>query len=205
MKNIFNEHYKRYDAWYDKNEPAYLSEIKALKKVVPRTGSGLEIGVGTGRFAVALDIGHGVEPSDNMAELARNRGIAVEIAYGEELPFCDERFDYVAIIIALCFVHNPHKVLEESRRVLKKNGKLIIGIVDKDSFLGKRYKKKKSIFYTDAHLFSVCEVTALVQKSKFNVLSYWQTLCEPQELSVVQEPIKGFGQGGFVVIECQKR
>jgi len=35
----------------------------------------------------------------------------------------DENFDYVTIIITLCFVKDPEKVLHEAGRVLKRNEK----------------------------------------------------------------------------------
>ena len=35
MKDIFDRHYKKYDAWYDRNIFAYLSELEAIKKVQP--------------------------------------------------------------------------------------------------------------------------------------------------------------------------
>ncbi|MBN2267790.1 MAG: methyltransferase domain-containing protein [Candidatus Babeliaceae bacterium] len=206
MISIFDKHYKRYDAWYDNHKHAYLSEIEAVKKVLPAKGRGLEIGVGTGRFASVLGIAQGVEPSEHMAALARQRGVIVDIATGEDLPFDDETFNYVAIFISLCFFSDPIKVLTEARRVAKKNGKLIIGIVDRESFLGKEYQEKESVFYKVAHLFSVDEVVAMVNELHFNVLSYWQTLFSlPEEITSVQEPIEGFGQGGFVVINCQKQ
>ena len=97
-------------------------------------------------------------------------------------------------------------MLREAWRVLKKNGTLIIGIVDKESFLGQWYQKKQSIFYTFAHLFSVDEVTAMAKEAGFKVLSYWQTVFTlPHEIDAVQEPVKGFGNGGFVVVNCQKK
>jgi hypothetical protein len=40
MSDIFDRYYKKFDAWYDRNKFAYLSEIKALKKVVPKKGQG---------------------------------------------------------------------------------------------------------------------------------------------------------------------
>lgn len=49
--NIFDAYPKEYDQWYERNRFAYLSEIETLKKVISETGRGLEIGVGTGRFA----------------------------------------------------------------------------------------------------------------------------------------------------------
>lgn len=204
MNNMFNQHWKRYDEWYERNRYTYLSELKLIKKMLPQKGKGLEIGVGTGRFAGPLGIMHGIEPSVNMAKLARDRGIDVTVGVGESLPFCGGSFDYAAIIIALCFVDNPEQVLQEARRVLKKDGILLIGFIDKDSFLGKQYQTKNSIFYRGAHLFSVNEVALLIKKAKFNRLVYWQTLFTlPEEICEVQKPIKGFGKGGFVLVRCK--
>ena len=75
--NIFNHNYKKYDLWYERNKFAYLSELEAVKKVLPKRGEGLEIGVGTGRFAAPLGITAGVDPSKNMIKIAKKRGIDV--------------------------------------------------------------------------------------------------------------------------------
>ena len=69
--NVFNKYTKEYDSWYDKNKYAYLSEIEAIRKVLPKKGIGLEIGVGTGRFAAPLGIKYGIDPSEKMLEIAR--------------------------------------------------------------------------------------------------------------------------------------
>jgi len=205
MSSIFDKYYEKYDAWYDKNEFAYLSELKAIRKVLPKKGKGLEIGVGTGRFAQALGIESGIDPSKNMIKIARKRGINVKLGYGERLPFKNATFDYAAVIITICFTKNPKKVLKEACRVLKKKGKIIIGIVDKDSFLGKFYQKKKSPFYKKANFFNVKELTELLKKPDFSKFSYYQTLYKlPGEIKLAQRPRKGFGQGGFVVISGEK-
>jgi len=49
--NLYDSNYRTYDKWYDDNKFAYLSELEVLKRVMPKKGGGLEIGVGTGRFA----------------------------------------------------------------------------------------------------------------------------------------------------------
>jgi ubiquinone/menaquinone biosynthesis C-methylase UbiE len=107
MKSLFDKYHKKYDAWYNKNKFAYLSEIKALRKVMPEKGKGLEIGIGTGRFASVLGIKNGIDPSLGMIKLARKRGLNARLGVGEKLPFSNSFFDYVAIIITLCFVKNP--------------------------------------------------------------------------------------------------
>ena len=206
MRDIFNRYYKRYDAWYDRNKFAYLSELKALKKVLPKKGKGLEIGVGTGRFAAPLKIKTGIDPSKKMIGLARKRGVDARLGFGEKLPFRSGVFDYVAIIITICFVRDPVKVLKEARRVLKKNGKIIMGIVDKNSFVGKCYQKKRSVFYRKANFFNVKEATDLLNAAGFSKFSYHQTLYKPpSKINLIQKPQKGFGKGGFVVIAATKR
>ena len=205
MKTLFDRYYKKYDAWYDRNKFAYLSELEAIKKALPRRGKGLEIGVGTGRFAHALGIATGIDPSKNMIQIARKRGVDVRQGSGEHLPFKNAVFHYAAIIITICFVKNPEKVLKEARRVLKKNGKIIMGIIDKDSFLGEFYQKKKSVFYQEANFFNIREITDLLKDTGFSKFSYYQTLYKlPAEIKSVQRLRKGFGKGGFVVIAGEK-
>jgi len=205
MRNIFDRHYKKYDAWYEKNVFAYVSELKAVKAVLPKKGKGLEIGVGTGRFAAPLGIAAGVDPARNMIKIARERGVNAKVGRGERLPFENTAFDYATIIITLCFVKNPQKVIQEARRVLKKKGKIIIGIIDKDSFLGKFYQKKKSVFYKQANFFSVKEVKDLLKAEGFSRFSYYQTVFKPlNKLNSIERAKRGFGRGGFVLICAQK-
>ena len=104
MSGIFDKYYKKYDNWYEKNEYAYLSEIKALKKGVPKKGKGVEIGVGTGRFAHKLGAKFGIDPSKNMLRIARRRGVGVKRGFGENLPYDDSFFDYALFIITICFI-----------------------------------------------------------------------------------------------------
>jgi len=203
--SVFDRHSKEYDYWYDKNRFVYLSELKALKKVLPTFGKGLEIGVGTGRFAKPLGITFGLDPSVEMLGIADERGIKTRWGFGEDLPFWHNNFDYVAIIISLCFVNDPVKVLEESFRVLKNNGRIVLGIVDKNSFLGKFYQKKKSIFYKQAKFFGIKDLSKMLVSSGFKKINYYQTVFDLLgNISSIQEPIRGHGKGGFVVISGQK-
>ncbi|MBL7073355.1 MAG: class I SAM-dependent methyltransferase [Candidatus Omnitrophica bacterium] len=206
MNSVFDKHYKKYDAWYDKNKFVYLSEVDAIRKAMPKYGEGLEIGVGTGRFAAKLNIGTGIDPSKEMLKLAETRGVNTHRASGEDLPFSDDTFDYVAIIVTLCFVSDPLKVLKEARRVLKPGSRIIIGIVDKESFLGTAYQKKEKVFYKNARFFSVKDLTELLKTANFNNFSHYQTIFKnPKEIKSVESAKKGFGEGGFVVIAAEKQ
>ena len=206
MRPIFDRYYRKYDAWYDRNKFVYLSELEALKKAVPKRGKGLEIGVGTGRFAASFGISIGIDPSEKMIRIARQRGIDARLGHGERLPFKNATFDYVAVILTLCFVNESWKVLREARRVLKKNGKIIIAIIDKESFLGKFYQRKRSIFYKQARFFTAKEIARLLDETGFNKLSYYQSLFKmPDKINAIEKPKTGFGEGGFVVISARKK
>lgn len=65
----------------------------------------------------------------------------------------------------LCFLDLPLIALFEAKRVLKPNGTLIIGMIDKDSMLGAHYEatKQENLFYRNAHFYSVKEVLELLQ------------------------------------------
>jgi hypothetical protein len=58
-----------------------------LSALLPRVNWGLEIGVGTGRFAVPLGVRWGVDPSIRMGKMAKARGIQVVSGRAESLPF----------------------------------------------------------------------------------------------------------------------
>jgi ubiquinone/menaquinone biosynthesis C-methylase UbiE len=206
MKNIFDRFYERYDAWYDRNKKVYLSELRAVRKLLPKKGKGLEIGVGTGRFAAPLGIKTGIDPSKRMVQIARSRGIDARLGRGESLPFKNSSFNYAVLIVTLCFVKKPYRVLAEAHRVLKKNGVLLVGIVPKDSFLGKAYQKKGSIFYKNARFFSVFEVMHKLATLGFADFEFCETLFRsPDRIVRVENPKQGFGNGGFVVVACRKK
>ena len=84
--DIFEKNAAEYDLWFEENEAAYKSEILALRDLIPAKGVGLEIGVGTGRFAGPLGIRIGVEPAKAMADRARRRGIEVHEARAKPFP-----------------------------------------------------------------------------------------------------------------------
>ena len=200
--NLFDKNWERYDDWFEKHKNAYFSELKALKKVIPE-GFGLEVGVGSGRFAFPLGVKLGIDPSKNMLREAKERGIQVIQGVGEELPFRDGTFDFVLIVVTLCFVENPVNVLSKARRVLKSGGRLIVGEINKDSQLGRLYeaKKDKSRFYKIATFYSGNEIIGMFDEVGIKYLESYQTLLQPLAFPEMQEePGTGFDKGGFIAI-----
>jgi SAM-dependent methyltransferase len=203
----FEEHLDEYEHWFVRNHFAYLSELAALKKAVPATGCGVEIGVGSGQFAVPLGIRDGVDPSPAMRTKASGRGVRVVSGVAENLPYGDERFDYALMVTVLCFLDDVPLAFHEARRVLKPHGALIIGFIDKESPLGKATLQRRhdSVFYRQAVFFSTIEVQNLLSRAGFAVEATWQTVFgTPGDMRTVQRTRKGHGQGGFVVVRALK-
>ncbi len=202
----FENHTETYEEWFLKNRYTYESEIKAIKRVLPQ-GYGLEVGVGTGRFAIPLGITVGVEPSKKMADIARKRGIEVIEGTAESLPFNDEEFDFLLMVTTVCFIDDLKKAFSEAYRVLKKKGALIIGFVDRETPLGKMYEahKEENSFYRYATFYTVTELLSLLINTGFKDFRFVQTLFSPLDKVEKPEPVKeGYGEGAFVVIRADK-
>jgi len=204
--NSFNENVDRYEAWFVENPFAYVSELHAIQALLP-SGSGLEIGVGTGRFAAPLGIKRGIEPSRPMAELARRKGIEVTAGVAEHLPFGDAEFDLCLMVTTVCFLDDMALAFSEAYRVLRPGGAILIGFVDRESPLGREYllRKDKSPFYREATFYSVKELSDALTSAGFSELAYRQTLFRPLEGLEDVEPVKeGYGEGSFVVVGGRK-
>lgn len=205
--STFDRYAGEYDEWFDTNPWVYRSEVQALKRFVPERGKGIEIGVGTGRFSVPFGITVGVEPSQAMARIAQSRGITVYDAKAENLPFEEDAFDFALMVTILCFLEDPLQALKEIRRILRPGGKVIIGMLDKDSPLGREYEsgKKHSKFYRYANFYSADHVLEWLKQAGFDHMQTVQTIiARPGDIKDV-EPIKeGCGEGLFVVISASK-
>jgi len=206
-ESIFDAYTDEYEEWFNRNASTYLSELELLRMAIPKSGQGLEVGVGTGRFAAPLGVDLGIDPSENMLQVAKSRGIEVLLGRGEQIPFKDAVLDYVLIMVTICFVDEPNRIVEESRRAIKKDGRIIIGIIDRDSWLGKLYlaRKSKSKFYREARFFSAGEVIELLKNNNFKDIKVYQTIFgNPAKLEMIQHHKEGCGEGGFAVIYGHK-
>ncbi|MBI3989126.1 MAG: class I SAM-dependent methyltransferase [candidate division NC10 bacterium] len=209
----FNTDADRYDAWYDtpKGRVLLASEVACLKPFLQRfPRPSLEVGVGTGRFAQALGIGYGVDPSSRALDKARERGVKVVLGVGEALPFRNDGFGAVLMAFTLCFVQDPSMVLREIHRVLFAGGGLVLGLLLKGTpwadFYAERGREGDPLFRT-AHFYAREEVEALLKEHGLSVTSSRSTLFQPPGLEMYreEEPVDGSVPGaGFVAMLAVK-
>lgn len=196
-----------YDEWFSKNRFAYESELSAIRLMLPTGGTGVEIGVGTGRFASALGVTLGIEPSAPMRRLAREKGVTVVGAKAEELPLPDGSLDYALMVTAICFFDDVLKAFQEVFRVLNDSGTLVAAFIDRASPLGKKYdeRKKETAYYAEAVFHTAEEVRGYLEKTGFRSFSFCQTIFgNPGDMKGPDPVLEGHGKGCFTVIRADK-
>lgn len=202
----FERHTDRYEDWFEAHEHAYQSELDAVDRLLP-SGRGLEIGVGSGRFAAPLGVEYGVDPAEAMLSRARDRGVRAVRGVAEALPFVDATFDSALVVTTICFVDDVPATLREARRVLRPGGALVVGFVDETSPLGQRYEEMKAEnpFYRDAVFLSTDDLAAELAAAGFEDLAFAQTVFEfPGEMDAPDPVEDGYGEGSFVVVRARR-
>jgi SAM-dependent methyltransferase len=211
---VFDSHASEYDAWYDTEAGTviFAMEVDCLKPLLHRYSRPyLEVGVGSGRFAQALGIEYGVDPAPALVQMAKARGVRVTEATGEGLPFPDNMFGGLLIAFTLCFLDDPQKALREAWRVLRPEGRLVLGLILRGSPWADFYAckgREGHPIYSRARFLSKEEVENLLQMSGFEAVEYRSTLFQPpgQSTYQIEKPVDGyFQEAGFVVIGSRKQ
>jgi len=204
----FDTHSDRYEAWFREHIYAYISELQAIRELLPVAGKGLEIGVGSGLFAGPLGIPNGIDPSRAMLNKARQRGINAIQGVAENLPYKDAEFDFALMVTTVCFLDDLELAFREIHRILKQRGAFLLGFVDKNSPIGKSYetRKQESLFYRDATFYAVDDLLGYLTITGFENFNFRQTLFTPVSEMRESDPVTaGYGDGSFVVIKAEKK
>jgi len=207
ISKAFDNFALEYDQWFENHRIEYELEINAIKKFLPKAGKGVEIGAGTGRFSEPLGVSLGIEPSEAMRDIGISRGINMVAGTAESLPIKDGLYEYALLVTTVCFLDTPETAFSEVYRILKTGGLIIVGLIDKDSKLGRKYEEKKSEnkFYKDANFHSVDEIQCDLIKSGFSNIELVQALLPGDtDENYVPEVKQGYGEGSFVVLRGQK-
>ncbi len=177
----------------------YLKRFKAPKV--------LDCGCGTGRHAIALakalpkgghlagiDIYNTVITINLLETVKRNARIEsvnniTDFKHGSitEIPFKDNSFDIISVQSVLHEIHKPQdlqRALSEIKRVLKKDGLLIIG-------------EWHSL--TPFLIFSMGFLTFMMATIVFNTKYFWRKIFRQAGLTIVKE----IDNKGFVIFNCK--
>ncbi len=202
---------QEYDAWFDnEGRLIFSSEVQAFRELLPFLPKPwLEIGVGSGRFAQALGIETGIDPSARLVEMAKKRGINALLGEGEQEFFDEESLGTVFLIVTLCFLDSPLDVLKEANRILMRGGKIVLGLVLEESPWGRFYQLKKAEghrFYKYATFYRYDDVIRLMAQAGFMNERTVSTLFQsPGEVRDVEESREGyFPDAGFTIIVAGK-
>lgn len=177
---VFDAAAEDYDDWYDRHAGMYAAEVEAVARALGPSppGRGLEIGVGSGRFATRLGLGFGVDRSPRMVALARSRGCRAVVADAGRLPFADEAFERVALLTVLCFLPDPAAALQEAWRVTRPGGRLVVAHLDPGSPPGAELAahRSDSPYYAHASLLSPATLSRMLAETGFIPETSWQVL-----------------------------
>ena len=213
LEQVFDVFAKRYDAWYDRpfGKSAFTLEKACIESLCKNLRQPfLEFGVGTGRFAQALKIEYGIDVSTGVLDFAKQKEIIVVKGMGESPPFMDSFFGGVFIVVTLCFVDEPLKVLKEAARIMKDNGAVILGLILRESPWASFYREKGkagNIFYRIAKFYSFEELKSMFGKAELKIVEMSSTMFQsPTEGSLHFElPRSGyFKEAGFVAVKLRK-
>jgi SAM-dependent methyltransferase len=126
-------------------------------------GSMLDVGCGIGDMLDFYDQSIGIDVNSHNIDCCESRGLKASLMPFDEIPFEDESFDSVLLDNVLEHIAEPSKLMTEIKRVLRRNGVLVIGV---PGLKGQAADLDHKIYYNEATL------EALADKSGFKVNRY---------------------------------
>jgi thiazole biosynthesis enzyme len=221
-ESAFDTSAEDFDLWFGKNQVIFESELLAQKYLITDPEHTVSIGCGTGIFDERLGIKLGVEPSEDMANLARKRGMEVKVGTAENIPYEDETVRAVLLGTILSYVEDRTKAINEAYRILQPGGHIVVSFLAREGSYAMLYdlaslrgeydpetapKAPYPLkFVKGTHWCSAREVTNLLEEAGFVDLKYVQTLTRHPKYSndAVEQPTEGYDKGDYIVIQGRK-
>lgn len=232
MGKGFDEYASLYDAWFLDNRNVLYSEVNLVEAVVRGAQNILSVGCGSGLFEKILrdergiDIRHGIEPSQGMADIARRRGMDVTIATAEDADFGQSTYDLILFNGTPGYIAGLAEVIEKAYAALPKGGRIVLIDVPKESSYGLMYNLAKALgtwnhpllegvhtpnpypieFCEVANWRTTAEKVQMLQNAGFGNIVATQTLTRHPLLSdtVEEQPVEGSDRGDYVALSAVK-
>lgn len=224
----FDQYAEKYDSWFLNNKNVLYSEVKLVSHFLNDAGRILSIGCGSGLFEMILEkdfgivIKDGVEPSSDMASIARKRGMSVQVATAEDAVIEKDVYDTILYNGSPSYISDLKKALSNSYSALKNGGKIILIDVPKESSYGLLYNLAKStgtwehpllkdVYPRDPYPIELVnqsnwrttsEKIKLMKEIGLSDPEFAQTLTKHPVYSGDQEeePIEGYDSGDYVAV-----
>jgi len=171
FRAFYNQTAKNYELRHNSPATNYLrkNELGLIKRFA--RGRILDIGCGTGYHMQYVKNVVGVDISEGMLKIARERGFNVKKASAEKLPFRSNSFDTVFCFFSVLNICDYREAVKEMARILKPEGVVLLSlssIYDKGEFrvMKKRIKLK---------LFTKQELVEVFEKNDFR-LEYFNSI-----------------------------
>lgn len=233
MKAKFDGLANEYDQWFMENENLYLTELSVVEKALAdvNTDRTLSVGCGSGLFEVSLKdkgivVTDGLEPSEDMAEIARKRGLDVIIGVIETAELEDEAYDCIYLNGSSSYIEDLDQAYKTVYKALKPGGHIVVIDVPKESPYGIIYEfvGHAGTYDLDAFkgilppspypidLVSTFTLTTTPEKRDilenvgFKDFKFYQALTQSPVYSndSVEGAIDGYDKGSYVAIVAQK-
>lgn len=157
------------------------NKFKIVSKLIPENSKILDIGCNEGKIKSFLKNPDyfGVDGDENLISDLDKKGIKSKQAdlNKDEIPFPKEKFDFVLLLDVLEHVVNMQKLLDDSRKKLKPNGKLIITLPNDYHILNKiRFLLNKQLTedafapYGHLHYFPIKLGEKFLLKNNFKII-----------------------------------
>lgn len=227
-ESSFDAYAGAYDSWFFDNTNLLTSEVNLVAYFLKDAGKIFSVGCGSGLFEsilkrdFSIEIKNGIEPSEGMADIARKRGMNVEVTTAEDADFGIEVHDTVLFNGTPSYITDLESVVEKTFASLKKGGRIVMIDVPKESSYATMYNLAKALdtwehpllegihpkdpypieFVRVANWRTTQEKIDLLEKAGFKALEFAQTLTKHPKYSnaVIEQPIQGYDSGDYVAI-----
>lgn len=172
---IFNDDATNYDSWYESDEGKFVltEENNLLEEILKNVDVdfALDAGCGTGEHTRILSKHAksiiGIDISENMLQEAKKKSIQnTSFIEGNILDshFADNQFDLIISLAMFEFIDDKDKLMDELYRILKPQGLLVIGTIQKGSSY---YNLYMSDFFQQNTVFKYATFISKEELSKY--------------------------------------
>jgi ubiquinone/menaquinone biosynthesis C-methylase UbiE len=193
----FNKAAATYDEWYRTplGEYALRAELNGLNALLPGKGQGAEVGAGTGIFAQYLKTAHRtilcVDPAIEMQKKAQERGLQSVLGTAEAPPMKPRSLDFIYLVLALEFLHEPVKALASLRPLLKPRSSMTVVTINKESAWGTAYSRagrQGDPIFRNATFYTLQDAVGFLEQSGYRFDTALGTLFHPPNAIPASRP-----------------